>query len=358
MPRKARLDVPGFLYHISAYGINGQSIFLTDDDYLDFLKRFSALLEETQTICYSWTLLPNHFHFLIRPEYTSIKKIMRKLMIGYSVTFNKRHNRTGHIFHGRYKSIIIQEAPYVKDLICYIHLNPIRSKLVQNLFLLQTYPWTGHHEILNQKPPQSVPQLFSDHMIQEIYSYFGQTHTEAINSYMIFMNKGVSIGHRNIFKGGGWLRSTGMTKNEVWIVDSSDKTNYDERILGDKSFVHEVLSIAKAQQSVQKQHVPINELIVKVCDFYQVNIEELLRGSQKSQISKARCVICFIEMNMMKRSGVIVGKMLRVSGYSAIRCAEKGENIFQNDPMLKQIVQSLIIPENQNDVLTDCKTNF
>ena len=130
MPRQPRLDAPGLLQHVMARGIEGREIFKDDKDRKAFLERLALILEETQTQCYAWALIPNHFHLLLRTGPTPISTVMRRLMTGYAVTFNKRHKRSGHLFQNRYKSIVCEEEPYLLELIRYIHLNPIRAGLV------------------------------------------------------------------------------------------------------------------------------------------------------------------------------------------------------------------------------------
>ena len=111
-------------------------------------KGSPASLNETQTQCYAWALVPNHFHLLLRTGPTSLKKVMGRLMTGYAVTFNKRHKRSGHLFQNRYKSVVCEEDAYLLELVRYIHLNPLRADLVKDLKELDKYAWTGHSAIL------------------------------------------------------------------------------------------------------------------------------------------------------------------------------------------------------------------
>ena len=101
MPRQSRLDAPGLLQHVMARGIERREIFKDDKDRKSFLDRLAQILEETQTQCYAWALIPNHFHLLLRTSLAPLSKVMRRLMTGYAVTFNKRHKRTGHLFQNR-----------------------------------------------------------------------------------------------------------------------------------------------------------------------------------------------------------------------------------------------------------------
>ena len=95
-------------------------------------------------------------YLLLRTGTTPLSKIMRRLM-GYAVTFNIRHRRSGHLFQNRYKSVICEEDPYLLELIRYIHLNPLRAKLVEDLKALDKYPWSGHSAILGRRKNPLIP---------------------------------------------------------------------------------------------------------------------------------------------------------------------------------------------------------
>jgi putative transposase len=129
MPRKSRIDAPGALHHVIARGIARREIFLADADRDDFLKRLADILMESKTACYAWVLIPNHLHLLLRTGTTPLSSVMKRVLTGYAVGFNRRHNRQGHLFQNRYKSILCQEEPYLLELVRYIHLNPLRAGL-------------------------------------------------------------------------------------------------------------------------------------------------------------------------------------------------------------------------------------
>lgn len=133
MPRLARLDAPGVVHHVMIRGIERRKIFLGHKDREDFLERLARLVPETKTACYAWVLIDNHAHFLFRTGLEPLATLMRKLLTGYAVSFNRRHNRHGQLFQNRYKSIVCQEDIYLKELIRYIHLNPVRAGIVSSL---------------------------------------------------------------------------------------------------------------------------------------------------------------------------------------------------------------------------------
>ena len=133
MPRQARIDAPGALHHIIVRGIEQKNIFNDQKDKKQFLDRIGTVFPETNTACYAWCLMSNHVHLLIRSGDRGVSHLMRRLLTGYAIYFNKRHKRHGHLFQNRYQSILCQEDIYLKELVRYIHLNPYRAKMVQSL---------------------------------------------------------------------------------------------------------------------------------------------------------------------------------------------------------------------------------
>ena len=215
MPRQPRLDAPGLLQHVMARGIERRKLFRNDKDRKSFLDRLSDILEETQTQCYAWALIPNHFHLLLRTGPTPLSKVMRRLMTGYAVTFNKRHKRSGHLFQNRYKSVVCEEDPYLLELIRYIHLNPLRARLVEDLKELDKYLWTGHSTILGRRKNPLIPSIpdvskkkgietknkseisLAERTTQDVLLHFGETLKVARRRYRQFVKNGIDHGKRS-----------------------------------------------------------------------------------------------------------------------------------------------------------------
>jgi putative transposase len=147
MPCKARIDMcgvasaktyaPGALHHITIRGIKRQRIFSDDQDRDNFIKRLGDIVTETQTACFAWALIPNHAHLLLRTGQAPPAAVMRRLLTGYAVSFNRRHRRHGHLFQNRYQSISCQEGTYLLELVRYIHLNPVPAKTIIAQFLTE-----------------------------------------------------------------------------------------------------------------------------------------------------------------------------------------------------------------------------
>ena len=154
MPRQARLDALGAVHHVMARDMEGVDLFRTDKDREDFLSRLAEQCEAEALKVYAWAFLFNHLHLLVRTGNRPIFVSMRKILTGYVVRFNRRHQRQGHLFQNRYKSIICEEDPYLMELTRYIHLNPLRAGIVGTVKGIGRYPWTGHYstDILTLSP--------------------------------------------------------------------------------------------------------------------------------------------------------------------------------------------------------------
>jgi len=163
MPRKARVDAVGALHHIIVRGIERRKIFWDDADRDAFVERLGQVITETHTDCFSWALIPNHVHLLLRTGLTPISTVMRRLLTGYAVQFNRRHRRHGHLFQNRYKSILCQEDPYLKQLVRYIHLKPLRARLVADYKSLKKYKYAGHSALMGicQREWQNTEYILS-----------------------------------------------------------------------------------------------------------------------------------------------------------------------------------------------------
>jgi REP element-mobilizing transposase RayT len=151
MPRRSRIDAPGALQHVFCRGIERRKIYRDDADREDFLARLETILSESQTPCYAWALMPNHFHLLLRTGNSPIARVMSRLLSGYAGRFNRRHGRAGHLFQNRYKSILCQDDPYLLELVRYIHLNPLRRRQATSISQLDRYRYSGHSALMGHR---------------------------------------------------------------------------------------------------------------------------------------------------------------------------------------------------------------
>ena len=355
MPRQPRLDAPGLLQHVMARGIERRKIFLDDKDRKSFLERFANLLEETQTQCYAWALIPNHFHLLLRIGPTPLSKVMRRLMTGHAVSFNKRHKRSGHLFQNRYKSVICEEDPYLLELIRYIHLNPLRAKLVQDLKELDKYPWAGHSTILGRRQNPLVPDQAKSHepsakstsekeqkflakkTIEDVLLHFGETKTVARRRYRQFVKNGIDQGKRHELQGGGLVRSAGGNKSGLLGRKREEREKGDARILGSGDFVEQILQESNELYEMKtRNRISLDDLILKVSTNVDLDMEDLKSSKRNRKVSYARAVISYLAVNQLGWNASDVARKLRISGMGVGKCVDRGKKIFDKPEIMKE----------------------
>jgi putative transposase len=355
MPRQPRLDAPGLLQHVMARGIERRQIFRSDKDRESFLDRLATILEETKTQCYAWSLVPNHFHLLLRTGLTPLSKVMRRLMTGYAVTFNKRYKRSGHLFQNRYKSIVCEEDPYLLELIRYIHLNPLRAKLVQDLKELDKYPWTGHSAILGRRKNPLVPKppdqpnkpdrpdeptkSLAEKTLEDLLLHFGDTLKVSRRRYRQFIKNGIDQGTRPELEGGGLVRSAGGNKWGLLGRKKEEREKGDGRILGSGDFVLHALNRAdELFEGSVKSPISLDELIRKVTQDRNIDLKDLLSYKRTRELSDTRAIISYLAAIELKNSGTKIASQLRLSEKSVSRCIERGKNLLDKDENLLDYV--------------------
>jgi REP element-mobilizing transposase RayT len=290
MPRKSRIDSPGALHHVIVRGIDRSEVFTDQKDYSAFLSRLGDLLIETHTSCYAWALIPNHFHLLLRTGHVSISVVMKRLLTGYAMDFNRRHKRYGHLFQNRFKSILCQEDSYLLELVRYIHLNPIRAGFVSEYKKLSRYPYCGHSAIMGRR---KIKWQDTDYVL----GLFGQKVAGARVEYRKFVHKGIELGSRPDLTGGGLLRSHGGWTGVKLLRETGDYQKGDERILGDGQFVEEVLK--KAEERFKEKYLlkakgyDLNKLIERAAELTQLVPDQVTDEIRDAKRTKARSILCY-----------------------------------------------------------------
>jgi putative transposase len=324
MPRKARIDATGALHHVIIRGIEGRKIFRSDYDRKNFLNRYGELITETQTDCFAWALIPNHVHLLLRTGSVPIAVFMRRLLTGYAVWFNKKYRRHGQLFQNRYKSILCQEDPYLKELVRYIHLNPLRAKLVEDMKQLDKHPWCGHSVLMNQthQPWQNVDY---------VYGLFSDKKRSARNRYRVFAEEGIAEGQRSDLMGGGLLRSSGGWAVLKGLRKAGIRVKGDERILGDSAFVEDVLKSAKEEfeqkYELRAKGYDFERVVRRVAEVMRMGIEDVTAFGKSPQTVRARSLLCFWAHRKLGMTTIEISKRLNICQSAVSRSSMRGQKI-------------------------------
>jgi len=331
MPRRSRIDTTGALHHVICRGIDRQKIFADKDDYLLFLKRLGDLLIETKTSCFAWALIPNHFHLLLRTGNVPISTLMKRLLTGYAINFNRRHNRYGHLFQNRYKSILCQEDAYLSELVRYIHLNPLRAKLVSEYGGLAAYPYCGHGAMMGRRKIE-----WQD--TQYVLRLFGQKESTARSEYSRFVRSGIGQGNRSDLTGGGLLRSHGGWTGVKALRETGDYQKGDERILGDGAFVSEVLENAeerfKEKYRLKARGYDLDKLINRVAKIIQLTPDEILDSLRDSRRTKARSILCYWATEKLGTPQSQLAQLLNRTQSAITYAVRRGKTIVEDNSYL------------------------
>jgi len=204
MARRARVEVEGGLYHVITRGNNRRRIFNSPADYEKFLSLIAVQKVRLPFFLYAYCLMPNHLHLLIERRADTIGRIMHRVLTGYSQYYNRRYRRVGHLLQGRHKAILCQSERYLSELVRYIHLNPVRAKMVSKP---EQYQYSGHRSYLGQEPAGIVD-------VDPVLRHFGVSKKVARQAYRQFVAAGMRLGHQE----------------EFYLVDEG-------RILGTEEFV-------------------------------------------------------------------------------------------------------------------------
>jgi len=324
MPRTASLDAPGVLHHVMIRGIERREIFRNNKDREDFIERLEVLCPETETDCYAWAFLSNHAHFLFRTGRQPLSRLMRRLLTGYVIGFNRRHGRSGQLFQNRYKSIVCQEETYLQELVRYIHLNPVRAGMVEGLDELKRYKFCGHSALMGK-----VKREWQD--TGYVLGYFGKRQSEARKKYESFVKEGVVQGRREELTGGGLIRSLGGWTAARDALKGGVHVMSDERILGDSEFVDSVILQSdehyERRHKLRQQGYDLDRVAQRVSEVLGMKPEDIFSKGRQNRKVTARSLMCFWAARELGISHTALAKELEMSLAGVGFSVERGESI-------------------------------
>ena len=306
MARKTRLHYPGACYHIILRGNAGQDIFFAEQDRSRFLFLLQEGVERYKHRIHGYCLMTNHVHLLMQVGEIPLSRILQNVCFRYTGYINRRLNRTGHLFQGRYKAILIDIDSYLLELIRYIHNNPVRAKMVK---APEDHPWSSHGAYLGN---HRVPWLTTDWVLAQ----FSNKRKAAICSFKYFVGKGLEEGERKEYRNG----------------------SIEGQILGDDHFAEKALGKASRQL---RRRTTLDQVIAAVCEQYGIDRQDFFSGSRQKRISEPRAVAALLVRDLDHLSLTALGRELQrdLSGLS--QAAGRLERKLKQDRQLSEIVDSL-----------------
>jgi len=263
MARKPRIHYPGAIYHVMLRGNAKQTIFHKDEEYRYFEGVLAEGLEQYSLTLHAYCWMENHVHMALQVKDKPLSKLMQNISQRYTHWFNKRHDRVGHLFQGRYKAILVDKDAYLLELIRYIHLNPVRADMVTDP---SDYLLSSHAAYAGQAQPPFW--LTVDWGLGQ----FGETESAARAAYLHFM---------------------GQT-TEGKLLEQLRHGSKEGRILGDEKFIKDVLT--QNGETVPAE-VTISQLVDVVAHVYQISPLEMTSASRSRHLVEARAMTALIGMD-------------------------------------------------------------
>jgi REP element-mobilizing transposase RayT len=295
MPRKPRIHFPGAVYHVILRGNAGWPIFFEDGDYSRFFLFLQESVERFDYRIHGFCCMTNHIHLVVQVTDTPLSLIMQNLSLRYTKWINYSQKRTGHVFQGRYKALLLDADTYLLELVRYVHLNPVRAGMVTRP---EEYPWSGHRTFLGR---EKLPWLTTE----SVLSCFGRTLASARESYRHFIADGMDEGKRTEFQ----------------------KGTREGRILGDDDFADTALM--RANQPPNREWT-LAEVVMTVCHRYGITDEQLKAPGKARPFSEARALVAAIVVEAPHLSltelGYLVNRDLSALGKAAQRIIYRSRN--------------------------------
>lgn len=266
MARKPRLHVPGALYHVILRGNARQDIFHVPQDRHRFHDLLAEGVERFGYRVHAFCLMSNHVHLALQAGDRPLSPGLQNLAFRYTRYLNARRKRTGHLFQGRFKAYLVDRDAYGLALVRYIHLNPVRARIVRQP---GAYPYSSHRAYLGR---EELPWLTTDWVLGQFGSRVGL----ARSRFVRFVHEGRSEGHNEVFYGGA----------------------ADSRIVGKEDFVRAVLK----SRPPRLRAPSLSELLTYVCRHYRLSEKELLATGRARSPAEARALAAWLTLKTQAAS--------------------------------------------------------
>jgi len=259
MARKPRIHIPGGYYHVMLRGNGGSDVFFSEEDRCRFYLLMQEGVERYGHRIHAFCLMRNHVHLVIQVGEVPLSRIMQNISFRYTRWVNGCRKRTGHLFQGRFKAILVDEDSYLLELVRYTHLNPERAEIVQDV---RDYAWSSHATYLGF---EVIPWLETE----TVLSRFSVRLASARKRYAEFIADGKAEGHRAEFHSG----------------------SADVRVLGDDDFSEKVLAGCRGSVAAK---LSFESCLDMVCKHYQMDASDLTVRGRMRRPAEARAVVAWL----------------------------------------------------------------
>jgi len=290
MARPLRIEFKGAVYHITARGNERKKIYLSKTDYEKFLKYLDDTKKKYNVVIHCYVLMSNHYHLIMETPEANLSKVMHYINGSYTTYFNIKRKRSGHLFQGRFKSIIVDKDNYLLELSRYIHLNPVRAGIVEKP---EDYQYSSYKTYI----AKSENALITNHLVLGLMKHHNGN---AKNEYRVFVENAIGIG-----------------------IDNPSKNIYGGVILGSSSFIKETLKMIKEEYYIRDEVSNRKELqavygMKEVLEAVSSYFNKLRKTGEEIKLSEPRNIAVYL---MKERTGVTnreIGEVFGGLSYSTV----------------------------------------
>ena len=291
MARPLRIQFPDAWYHVMNRGKRGENIFTDNEDYKGFIELVKDCVDMWNVRVVAYCLMGTHYHILLQTPDANLSRCMRHIDGVYTQIFNRSHGLDGHLFRGRYKSILVDSDSYLLELLRYIHRNPIEAGMVDRL---ESYQWSSHKGYLSKSDKWNwlhknyVLKMFSGHK------------KEAVIIYRNFVNKEIPEEINRILGSRKWPTVIGKDSFIDWVKDTFFLQKRHTEVPESKTLAPDVKKIKG-----------------EVCRLYNVNEEDLL-VSKRGMRNEPRNVAIYLTKKLTGNSLEEIGREFGMNNYSSV----------------------------------------
>ena len=315
MARPLRINYEGAVYHVTARGNERKNIVIDDDDRRRFVKVLLDVVDQFGVILYAWVLMDNHYHLLLETPKANLSLAIRHLNGVYTQGFNRGHKRAGHLFQGRFKSILVEKEPYLLELCRYVVLNPVKAGTVSHP---REWLWGSYRSTSGE---EECPKWLE---ADWILSQFGRSREQARESYRKFVEAGMD------------------REESPWSELRS------QIYLGGEGFLEGVKQYIKKRKDdreipeIQKRPTVLTweKLLERVAKYYGVETGELLKRTYRP--SEARRVSIYLSRRVLSMKLGEIGMKFEL-GYTGVsRCVMAVSKLVEKDARCRKNIEKMI----------------
>ena len=307
MPRPPRLEFAGAVYHVTTRGNERKALFRDDRDREDFLSSISRYRDRFGFRLLAFCLMTNHVHLAIRTGEAPLSRIMAGLQSTYAQRFNRRYARVGHLFQGRYKSFLVQEDRHLIALIRYVHLNPVRARIVRHA---SEYPWSSDRYFRDGRGPAWMD-------VDQALSLIAPTRRRAIARYIELVDGPAS-------------RSPGAGIPAI-----------ARAVEGDAAFALERFAAAR-ELDPPIPGLTEDRILEATARATEISVADLLGPQRGGDVARARCLAAYLARRLGRVSVRRVARRLGRDDSSFVRPIARLERSLDTDPALRGQIDRII----------------